>query len=119
MIRVLVVDDNPEIAAAVAAILAEWDCDVAVADSGSEAVALAEATTPDVIVLDHDLPDFNGREVHQRLRGRWPDLPIIFTSGNRPDVRDLLQARPDCTAFLPKPFHEDALMALIRAFCGR
>lgn len=117
MIRVLIVEDKPEVAEAIGAILSLHDCQIAVAYSGSEAVVLVERDGADVIVLDHDLPDFNGREVHLRVRGKRPDLPIIFVSGNHPELHDLISARPDCTGFLQKPFEEEALMGLIRRFC--
>ncbi|HKB80938.1 MAG TPA: response regulator [Thermoanaerobaculia bacterium] len=111
--RILLVEDREEVAVAVAALLAEHGCEVEIALNGTEGVSAVDAWLPDLVILDFSLPDFDGREVQRRMRGAHPDLPIIFVSADHPDLRDLLEARPDCTAFLHKPYDGASLTALI------
>jgi len=66
--RILVVDDEPAIVDAVATTLRYNDYAVAEASSGHEAFAKALELTPDLLVLDRVLPDFDGTELVHRLR---------------------------------------------------
>jgi PAS domain S-box-containing protein len=66
--RVLVVDDNVDAADGLAMLLRAHGLDVQVAYRGSEALALASAVKPDVVLLDLGLPDMSGEEVAQQLR---------------------------------------------------
>lgn len=118
-LRILLVEDDFEVAAGVAALLGESGAEVQIAYTGTAAEALVARFAPDVVVLDHGLPDLNGTEVCTRLRQRWPDLPVVFVSGDRPDLRTILEARPDCTAFLPKPYDGDALLQTIHRLTRR
>ena len=67
-LRVLVVDDEPNIAELLRMALRYEGWDVEVALTGSKAVSTAKATKPDAVVLDMMLPDFDGMEVLSRLR---------------------------------------------------
>ena len=59
---------------------------------------------PDVVVLDVQLPGVNGLQVLDRVRQRWPDLPVIvMTSFAGPDTRDDARRR-GATGFMDKPF---------------
>jgi CheY-like chemotaxis protein len=72
-LRVLVVDDNRDLAISLAIILRLWGHEVWVAHDGQTALALAHEYVPDVIFLDIGLPRMNGYEVAKRLR----QLPIL------------------------------------------
>lgn len=71
--RVLVVDDNRDLALSLAMVLRLWGYDVQVAHDGWTALEVAQDFTPDVIFLDIGLPHLNGYEVARRLRQR-PEL---------------------------------------------
>ncbi len=80
--RVLVVEDDREIADLIRILLAEKGHEVSIAYSGSDALRLARETRPDLIALDLVLPDINGIEVLQLLK-RQPetaDIPVIIVS---------------------------------------
>jgi signal transduction histidine kinase len=84
---ILVVDDHPDAADTIAAILAAGGHRVEVAYSGLSALAAAEQLRPDAILLDLDLPRISGYEVARRLRNR-PDLRatlLIALSGHEGD----------------------------------
>jgi DNA-binding NarL/FixJ family response regulator len=82
--RVLLADDHPALRAGIAGILAAAP-DIAVvgeAGSGQEAMQLAEALEPDVILLDVDLPDMNGIAVAQQVRARSQRVAILGLSAH-------------------------------------
>jgi CheY-like chemotaxis protein len=65
---ILIVDDDPDVAGVLAAILAEEGRDAAIARDGREALALARAAPPALILLDVLLPDLDGAEVCRQFR---------------------------------------------------
>ena len=77
--HILVVDDEPQILRAVRAILTEKQFRVTTASRGEEALTLAAADPPDVVILDLGLPDISGIQVCARLR-EWTQVPIIVLS---------------------------------------
>ena len=66
---------------------------------------------PQIVVLDYRLKETTGREVHRIIRQRWPILPILLMSAERPNVDDLM--REPRTRFIAKPFDGDDLMKTI------
>jgi two-component system, OmpR family, KDP operon response regulator KdpE len=118
MTRVLVVDDEPQIVRALRINLRARHYDVDTAMNGAEALRAAAAHPPDLVVLDLGLPDMDGVEVIEGLRG-WTDAPIIVLSG-RADSTDKVQAL-DCGAddYVTKPFGMDELLARMRAAIRR
>lgn len=118
MTRVLVVDDEPQILRALAINLRARHYDVFTAVTGAEALAMAAAHNPDLVVLDLGLPDLDGVEVIRGLRG-WSAAPIVILSG-RTDSADKVEAL-DAGAddYLTKPFGVDELLARLRALSRR
>jgi two-component system, OmpR family, KDP operon response regulator KdpE len=114
MTTVLVVDDEPQILRALRINLRVRHYDVHVAGTGAQALEVAAKHPPDLVVLDLGLPDMDGVEVIQGLRG-WTDAPIIVLSG-RADSTDKVEAL-DAGAddYVTKPFAMDELLARIRA----
>ena len=118
MTRVLVVDDEPQILRALRINLRVRHYEVSVAANGTQALAEAARHPPDVVILDLGLPDLDGVEVIQGLRG-WTSAPIIVLSG-RADSTDKVEAL-DAGAddYVTKPFAMDELLARIRAVSRR
>jgi len=116
--RVLVVDDEPQILRALRINLRVRDYEVSVAANGAQALAEAARHPPDLVILDLGLPDLDGVEVIQGLRG-WTTAPIIVLSG-RADSTDKVEAL-DAGAddYVTKPFGMDELLARIRAVSRR
>lgn len=95
MIRVMLVDDHPMWRTAIARDLAEAGYDVvATIGEGAQAIRVAPATRPDVIVLDLQLPDLSGVEVIHGLLGALPAVRILIlsASGEQQDVLDAVKA---------------------------
>src|SRR5688572_3694938 len=88
--RVLVVDDNVDAAAMLAALIRQMGHEVVLVHDGSAALRAVEGYRPEVILLDIGMPGMNGFEVAQRLRelGRVPQLRIVAVTGwGKPEDR--------------------------------
>src|SRR5258708_11164279 len=118
MTRGLVVDDEPQILRALRINLRVRDYEVHVAATGAEALEVAGRYPPDLVILDLGLPDLDGVEVIQGLRG-WTKAPIIVLSG-RADSMDKVEAL-DAGAddYVTKPFGVEELLARMRAAVPR
>ncbi|MEO3875977.1 response regulator [Nonomuraea sp. B12E4] len=118
MTRVLVVDDEPQILRALRINLAARQYEVAVASDAGSALRQAADWHPDLVILDLGLPDLDGVEVIEGLRG-WTSVPIIVLSGraDSTDKVDALDAGAD--DYVTKPFGIDELLARIRAVTRR
>ncbi len=77
--RILVVDDEPNIAELLSAALTFEGYQVGVAATGAEAIEQVRAFRPHLVMLDVMLPDFDGNEVCRRLRNQGEQMPIVFT----------------------------------------
>lgn len=117
-IRILVVDDEPQIVRALRINLNVRGYEVATAATGSEALRLAATFRPEIVLLDLGLPDIDGIDVIAGLRG-WTDIPIVVLSArtDSADTVDALDAGAD--DFVTKPFGMDELLARLRAALRR
>jgi two-component system, OmpR family, KDP operon response regulator KdpE len=118
VIRVLVVDDEPQILRALRINLLARQYQVVTASSGEEALKAAAADHPDLVILDLGLPDVDGVEVVRSLRA-WTPVPIVVLSGrlNSAAKVDALDAGAD--DYVTKPFSVEELLARIRAVSRR
>ena len=114
MTRVLVVDDDPQIARALRITLHAAGYDVVTAPDGRTALRRAADDHPDLLVLDLGLPDLDGAEVLAGLRP-WFTAPVLVLSA-RSDSRDKVAAL-DAGAddYVSKPFDMGELLARMRA----
>ena len=118
MIRVLVVDDEPQLLRALRINLSARRYEVVVAADGATALDLAARHVPDIVVLDLGLPDMDGTDVIAGLRG-WTKVPILVLSG-RTDAADKVAAlNAGADNYVTKPFSMDELMARVRALVRR
>ena len=115
-LRVLVVDDHPMWRQSVAAGLEEAGCSVAgTAGDGAQALRVAAATRPEVVLLDLHLPDMSGAEVIRRLLAADPSIRVVIlsASGERQDVLDALTA--GATGYLVKSAQFSEMLEAVRA----
>jgi CheY-like chemotaxis protein len=112
---ILVVDDDPDILAALSAVMNEEGFSVQVARNGQEALDLVGAVPPALILLDLMMPVMDGREFGSRIRGcpDWANIPIIVLSADR-DARSTAQDL-DAAGCLTKPFELEALCGLVHS----
>ena len=115
---VLVVDDEPTIAEVVARYLQRAGYETRVAGDGSQALGLAGAERPDLVVLDLMLPGMDGLEVMRRLRERAPVSVILLTARGEPTDR-VIGLRLGADDYVVKPFSPAELVARVDAVLRR
>jgi len=118
MTRVLVVDDDRALARALSINLRARGYDVDVALTGAEALASASSRPPDVVVLDLGLPDLDGLEVLQGLRG-WTNVPVLVLSAREEQAEKVAALDAGADDYVTKPFGMDELLARLRAAVRR
>ena len=118
-VRVLVVEDDEEIAQVLQRSLRLEGYEVKIAIDGVRALEEAHAFLPDVLVLDLGLPRLDGIDVARRLRESGDDVPILMLT-----ARDALESRVEgldvgADDYLVKPFERQELLARLRALLRR
>jgi two-component system OmpR family response regulator len=118
-LRVLVVDDDRNIADVLSMALRYEGYSVEVASSGNAALKAANEFRPHIILLDVMLPDFDGFEVAGRLADRRAEIPILFLTARdttEDKVRGLTLGGDD---YVTKPFSVEEILARIRTILRR
>ncbi len=109
---VLVVDDERDIADAVASVLISEGYEVVVAHDGDEAVRTAERERPDLILMDYQMPTRNGIQAAREIRALGGKRPrILLATASIIDLSTVSEA----DGFLLKPYSRDILVSFIRA----
>lgn len=112
---ILVVDEEPGVRKLLRLTIDPEKARIVEADDGAEAVALARAIHPDIVLLDVYLPTLSGYEVCTRLRAdpQTAGTRLIVLS-SVPDAKDRLTARRlGVDGYVPKPFHPSRLRRLV------
>jgi len=117
-IRILVVDDEPQIVRALRINLRAREYEVDTAADGASALHAAASRHPDLVVLDLGLPDMEGVDVIRGLRG-WSEAPIIVLSGRAGSTDKVAALDAGADDYVTKPFGVDELLARIRAVTRR
>ncbi len=110
--KILIVDDEPELARSLCELLTREGFDCAAANSGHEMLGALEKMAPELIVIDYLMPKFNGVEAITAIRGnsKYRGLPVILTSASKEP-----SARPSVwDSFLPKPFTLETFVRAVR-----
>src|SRR5256884_4467620 len=118
MARVLVGEGEPQSLRALRINLRVRDYEVHVAATGAEALEVAGRYPPDLVILDLGLPDLDGVEVIQGLRG-WTKAPIIVLSGRADSVDKVEALDAGADDYVTKPFGVEELLARMRAAVRR
>jgi DNA-binding response OmpR family regulator len=112
---ILVIDDDEDLRTALSEQIAlEDEFEVIEAACGLDGVAAAKARSPDLILLDVDLPDINGREACRRLRAEGVNTPIIMLTAAVSDGETIEGLEAGADDYVAKPFRFNVLLARIR-----
>jgi two-component system cell cycle sensor histidine kinase/response regulator CckA len=114
-LRVLLVEDEPAIAAGIGSSLESEGMTVRTLDRGELVVETIGEFKPDILVLDINLPDIDGRKVFEAVRGRWASMPIVFSTGHvtEADLESYLSRKH--VGFLLKPYSTADLLSTMAA----
>jgi len=111
----LLVDDNPMNIKTLATTLEKQDYELLIATSGERGIKIAEKTTPDLILLDINMPGLNGFEVCIKLKEieATKDIPVIFLTALA-EVESKIQAfEVGGVDYITKPFQQEEVLARV------
>ena len=115
-IRILIVDDDPDIRDVLKLTLSEENYEIIEADNGEDALKIVHNNPPDLILLDYKIPKIDGREVCRRIKKDLllRHLPIIMVTG-KGDINDKVDGiDAGADDYVVKPFEPKELLARIR-----
>jgi two-component system, OmpR family, response regulator len=116
---VLVVDDEDMVNELLVAALQFHGFSVCSAANGTDAMRVLEKDRPNLVVLDVNLPDFDGFEVCRRMRAYGHDVPVIFLTARNESAAMQVGFEQGGDDYLTKPFRVDELVMRIRAILRR
>ncbi len=115
---IVVIEDEDQIAGAVAARLGAEGHRVEIARTGPDGVALCRRTAPDLVVLDWMLPGFDGIEVCRRIQADRP-VPVLFLTARDAESDVLVGLGIGADDYMTKPFSPRELVARVHAILRR
>ena len=112
---ILVVDDDAPILLLMRNLLREFGFEPVAAASGAQALAEAQKRTPDLVLLDRNMPGMSGDEVLAAMRrdGALAEVPVLMLTGEPMEPDEV--SRVGANAAVLKPFDVPALVAMIRS----
>ena len=119
MARVLIVEDNADLAAGIEYNLGLEGYETCIAEDGRRALTVAEQWTPDVILLDLMLPELDGYQVLQALRSRGVKTPVVILTARGEEADKVRGFRLDADQYVTKPFGVLELLERVRALIRR
>ncbi|MGE6605460.1 response regulator transcription factor [Halomonas sp. NPDC076908] len=117
MVKVLVVDDEPNIVLSLEFLMEQAGFEVVTAEDGEQALARVEDTRPDLLLLDISLPGISGFDVLERLRSKeaTAQLPIIMLTAHGRDVEREKGMALGADDYITKPFSTQSLVEKVKA----
>ncbi|MDD4200678.1 MAG: response regulator transcription factor [Eubacteriales bacterium] len=111
--KILVVEDDRQISNFICFTLKAEGLDYVVAGGAEEALERISSDSPDIIILDLGLPDYDGKEVIRKVR-EWSEMPIIVVSARDREEEKVAALDLGADDYLTKPFSATELMARVR-----
>ena len=119
LLRVLIVEDEPDIVLGLRDILEYEGYEVVVAVDGEQGIIKAFDDDPDIILLDVMLPKMSGLDVCRNLRSRGVNVPIIMLTARGQEIDKVLGLEVGADDYVTKPFGLNELLARVRAHLRR
>ena len=119
MKRVLVVEDQRDLASLLAHNLRHEGLDVRTVDDGREALPTVRSWQPDLVILDLMLPGMDGFEILRGIRGEGIELPVLILSARGEEQDKIRGFRLDADQYVTKPFSLVELLERVHALLRR
>ena len=119
MKRVLVVEDQRDLASLLAHNLRQEGLDVRTVEDGREAVPTVRSWHPDLVILDLMLPGMDGFEILRGIRGDGRDVPVLILSARGEEQDKIRGFRLDADQYVTKPFSLVELLERVHALLRR
>ncbi|MCS6161883.1 DNA-binding response regulator [Marinomonas sp. UCMA 3892] len=113
-IKIVVIDDETQIRRMLRIALTSEGYDVTEAENGQQGLAAVARQQPELVILDLGLPDMEGHQVLQELRG-WSDVAVIVLSVRNQDREKVAALDAGAQDYVTKPFSVEELLARVRA----
>ncbi len=113
--KILIVDDNLKNIELAVSLLQSENYEIAIANSGSDALEMLKEFLPDLILLDIMMPEMDGYEVCQRIKGQemYKDIPILFLTA-KTEPEDIIKGfKSGGVDYIKKPFNQDELIVRV------
>ncbi|RRF91516.1 MAG: DNA-binding response regulator, partial [Coriobacteriaceae bacterium] len=117
--RILIVEDDPEVARLIQMTLRSADYKYGIARNGNTTLQFIPIFQPDVLLLDLMLPDMDGMDIIKQIRAANNNIPIIVISARDEDADKVQALDLGADDYLTKPFSIDELLARIRVSLRR
>jgi DNA-binding NtrC family response regulator len=111
---ILLVDDDPAVGKVLGALLRQDGLEAEHVDSGAAALQALEARPFEAVVTDVRMPGMDGMELLDRIKGRWPDLPVIVLTAFGTLEQGVEAMKAGAADFITKPFDREQILAVIR-----
>lgn len=118
--KILIIEDDPDIAKTVRLRLKMDNYEVAVAKEGKQGLSMAKTESPNLILLDLRLPGMPGEEICRQLRKdpHYENLPIIMVTAKDTDVDKVIGRVIGANYYMSKPFDMEELLSRIHTLIG-
>ncbi|HVO73909.1 MAG TPA: response regulator transcription factor [Ignavibacteriaceae bacterium] len=119
MKKILVIEDDPAVAEALKATLAQHYFDITLESNGEKGFNQAKAGNFELIILDLTLPDIDGIDICRSLRKEGINSPILMLTGRKEEIDKVLGLEIGADDYVTKPFSSNELIARIHALLRR
>ena len=119
MTRVLVVEDNANLAFGLTRSLESEGYEVEAAEDGLRGLEMARTTNPDLVVLDLMLPGMDGYTILKKLRAEGKDVPVLILTARGEEADKVFGFRLGADDYVTKPFSLSELLARVQAILRR
>jgi len=115
-VKILCVDDEPNVLSALRRMFSLEGCEISTADSGAAALEQLAAQNFDVIISDMQMPHMNGAQLLQQVREQWPDTMRLLLTGTA-DLANAVAAinQGEIYRYISKPWNDDELLGVVKS----
>ncbi len=115
-VKILCVDDEPNVLSALRRMFSLEGCQISVAEGGQAALQAMANETFDVIISDMQMPEMNGAQLLQQVRAQWPETMRIMLTGTA-DLANAVAAinQGEIYRYVSKPWSDEELMGIVKS----